>query len=181
MGMQNLHKKIRALRKQKGLTLEAVAKKLGMTKGNLSRLERGEVSLSEERSRALAALFDVSVEDLQGVKVDEDHELPLKKALMQKQQQIERMQKATEDFMYGFLYVIANRIMDKNLGYEMKHASPLAQRRLFGMPGIRHLFNGENIKTDSDLYSAYQQYKAAVEEERRIQAMMSLEKPEDTK
>ena len=58
--------RLRQLRKERGLTLEEMAKMMNSNRGSLSRYELGEVELKQEFAKQLADFFDVSVDYLLG-------------------------------------------------------------------------------------------------------------------
>lgn len=60
--------RLRDFRDMAGMTLEEVAARVGMTAGNLSRLERGLIPYSQSSLEALAAVYSCRVADL----VEED-------------------------------------------------------------------------------------------------------------
>jgi transcriptional regulator with XRE-family HTH domain len=62
----------RALRQRRNLTLDRVAELTGLTKGHLSRFERGEKALSVAALLRLAAVLNTSVSSLLGEQVDDD-------------------------------------------------------------------------------------------------------------
>lgn len=62
----------RALRLRRGLTLDRLAELSGLSKGHLSRFERGEKSLSIASLMRLASSLDTSVSRLLGEHVDDD-------------------------------------------------------------------------------------------------------------
>lgn len=62
----------RALRQRRKLTLDRVAELTGLTKGHLSRFERGEKALSVASLLRLAAVLNTSVSSLLGEQVDDD-------------------------------------------------------------------------------------------------------------
>jgi transcriptional regulator with XRE-family HTH domain len=55
---------IREWRKHRGLTLEALAERAGMTHGNLSQLERGVINYTQPALEALAKALDCEPADL---------------------------------------------------------------------------------------------------------------------
>lgn len=63
----------RMLRLRKGLTLDQLAELSGLSKGHLSRFERGQKSLSIASLIRLASALDTSVSLLLGENVDEGH------------------------------------------------------------------------------------------------------------
>lgn len=63
IGTMKTGEKIRAIRKEKKLTLAEVENAAGIANGNLSRIERGDQWLTEEKLRALAAVLGVQVAD----------------------------------------------------------------------------------------------------------------------
>lgn len=63
--------RIRALRKQKNLTVEEVAESIGIHKGHLSRIERGEKSPSLATLEAIAGALNVGMAELFGEKAGE--------------------------------------------------------------------------------------------------------------
>jgi transcriptional regulator with XRE-family HTH domain len=60
----NIGKVIRALRTERGMSLESLALDVGTDASNLSRIERGVQQASEEALRAIAAALGVSVAQL---------------------------------------------------------------------------------------------------------------------
>ncbi|MDB5651793.1 MAG: hypothetical protein JWL62_3313 [Hyphomicrobiales bacterium] len=56
--------RIRAWRKYRGMTLETVAERVGVTAGSLSQLERGDISYTQPMLEALASVFDCEPHDL---------------------------------------------------------------------------------------------------------------------
>lgn len=61
-----LARRIRALRRRHGLTVEALAGAVGVHKGHLSRIERGEKAPSISTLQAIAAALNVQMSDLFG-------------------------------------------------------------------------------------------------------------------
>ncbi|MED1851865.1 transcriptional repressor LexA [Brevibacillus borstelensis] len=61
-----LGERIRKLRTEKGLSLEQVGESIGMTKSALSKVERGEVSVSFENLFGIAKVLGVSLDTLAG-------------------------------------------------------------------------------------------------------------------
>ena len=55
---------IRAWRKHRGLTLESLAERIGVTAGNLSQLERGDVKYTQPMLEALADMLNCNPADL---------------------------------------------------------------------------------------------------------------------
>lgn len=62
----------RTMRLDLGLTLDQVCARVGVSKGHLSRFERGEKTLSAEAMQRLAAALETSVERLSGADVPDD-------------------------------------------------------------------------------------------------------------
>jgi transcriptional regulator with XRE-family HTH domain len=56
--------RIRAWRKHRGMTLETVAERIGVTAGSLSQLERGDISYTQPMLEALAGVFNCEPHDL---------------------------------------------------------------------------------------------------------------------
>lgn len=52
--------RLRALRKEAGLTQEELAERAGVTHGTISRIERGKIALTEDMRFKLAAALDLS-------------------------------------------------------------------------------------------------------------------------
>src|SRR5690606_29093147 len=63
--------RIRALRKQRGLTIDALATAVGIHKGHLSRIERGEKSPSLATLEAIAQTLGTRMAELFGEKTEE--------------------------------------------------------------------------------------------------------------
>ena len=59
-----LGERIRSLRTEKGLSLEQLGESIGMTKSALSKVERGEVSVSFENVYSLSKVLNVSLDEL---------------------------------------------------------------------------------------------------------------------
>ncbi len=55
---------LRRLREKNELKQEYIAKKLGVTKSQYSRIENGETTLSLEKALILADLYDISLDEL---------------------------------------------------------------------------------------------------------------------
>jgi transcriptional regulator with XRE-family HTH domain len=161
--MENLHLKIKALRKEKGDTQEQVATALGMTKGNLSRMEKGEVAITRDRQEALATYFGKTRDELlayetpeEKVTKEERRDL-LSSDLQQHKAQISRMQRATEHFLYG-LY---GRLLHQEQQDEpdSKVAMKNAVEKLWAFPAIEHLLNGENTSADFPMLAPFREYR----------------------
>ena len=58
--------RIRELRKQRGVTLEALAARVGLDHSHLSRIERGERKLSTDQARAIASALNATTSELLG-------------------------------------------------------------------------------------------------------------------
>lgn len=161
--MENLHVKIKALRKEKGDTQEQVATALGMTKGNLSRMEKGEVAITKDRLEALAAYFGKTRDELIAYETPEEKATKeerrdlLSAEVQQYKAQISRMQRATEHFLfalYGRLLFQAQQ-EEKN----GKKAVKVAVERLWETPAIEHLLNGENTNEDFAMLAPFREYR----------------------
>ncbi|QHL87988.1 helix-turn-helix domain-containing protein [Nibribacter ruber] len=155
--MDGINTKIKAARKARGLTQEAVAEELGMTKGNLSRMEKGDVAFSPERIETLARLFGMTVEELATFetleeKVNrEDRHSALSEQLRNREAQIGRMQRETERFLLELLSQMVRE--DEAQGH------PQPGHRLFELPGIGRLLNGENTTPDFALLEPYREHE----------------------
>lgn len=64
--------RIRELRERKRITLEALAEKVGVTHGYLSRIERGKRGLSIPMAERIAMALDVHTSDVAGLKPDDE-------------------------------------------------------------------------------------------------------------
>lgn len=64
--------RIRALRKKRGYTIETLADEVGIHKGHLSRIERGEKTPSLGTLETIAAVLKVGMAELFGEKADDD-------------------------------------------------------------------------------------------------------------
>ena len=62
----NLAERLKSLRKDRGISQEILAEGLGITRTQISDLERGKTTTSIERLVALADYFDVSLDYLVG-------------------------------------------------------------------------------------------------------------------
>lgn len=62
--MNEIYIKIKSIRLKKGLKQEEIAEKLKMTQSNYARLERGLTQITFERLEELAAIFEMSVENI---------------------------------------------------------------------------------------------------------------------
>ena len=161
--MENLHLKIKALRKEKGHTQEQVATALGMTKGNLSRMEKGEVAISNERLSELAAYFGMTVgevvayETLEEKVTKEERRDLLSAEARQHRAQISRMQRATEHF----LYALYGRLLFQAQQEEKngKEAVKKAAEKLWETPGMEHLLNGENTSEGFAMLAPFREYR----------------------
>ncbi|MBB6610507.1 helix-turn-helix transcriptional regulator [Pontibacter sp. Tf4] len=161
--MENLHLKIKALRKEEGRTQEQVATVLGMTKGNLSRMEKGEVAISPERLSELAAYFGKSVEELAAYETleekvtKEERQDALSEMLRQRDERIRRMQQAAENYLYGLL---GNHLIDETAERlkGKKNIKPAAER-VWDTPGIEHLLNGENTSENFPMLEPFRVYR----------------------
>ncbi|MBV6658712.1 MAG: helix-turn-helix transcriptional regulator [Devosiaceae bacterium] len=71
-GSRDIGLTARTIRLDLGLTLESVCEAVGLSKGHLSRFERGEKTLSAPKIEALAAVLETSVERLRGHDVPDD-------------------------------------------------------------------------------------------------------------
>lgn len=170
--MENLHLKIKAIRKAQGKTQEQVADALDMTKGNLSRMEKGDVAISSERLAALAAFFNMRVEEVVSYETleervtKEERQDTLSEKLRQKEDRIRRMQQSTESFLFGMLgvYMVAEG-KDRQEG--KPDVKPAAQR-LWETHAIEHLLNGENTSKDFLMLPPFREY-------RKLQAQATLE------
>jgi transcriptional regulator with XRE-family HTH domain len=66
--MEEVLKKIKAARKERGLTLESMANELGMSDSNYRKIENNQTRLSLENFLKIAKELDVSVNDLLAIK-----------------------------------------------------------------------------------------------------------------
>ncbi|GAA4310142.1 helix-turn-helix transcriptional regulator [Nibribacter koreensis] len=155
--MSNIHHKIRSVRKARGMTQEAVAEALGMTKGNLSRMEKGDVTISQERIDTLAKFFGMSAEELATYETleekvtKEDRNSVFSEQLRQREAQILRMQRETELFLLELLSQLVRE--DEAQGH------PQPGHRLFELPGIGRLLNGENTTAGFALLEPYREHE----------------------
>lgn len=62
--VKNIGKRIRNYREERGMTLEELSNKLGITKGYLSKLERGIKPISLDNLHKIADVLEVDVTDL---------------------------------------------------------------------------------------------------------------------
>lgn len=161
--MENLHLKIKAIRKGQGKTLEQVASSIGMTKGNLSRMEKGDVAISPEKLLKLATCFGMSVEELAAYETleervtKEERQDTLSEKLRQREDQIRRMQQANENYLYGIYgkFLFDAEQDRKNGVQDVKSATD----RLMEMRGIEHLLNGENTSVDFPLLAPFREHR----------------------
>ena len=160
--MKNLHFKIKGMRKAKGLTQESVAEALGMTKGNLSRMEKGDVGVSPERLELMAGLFGVSVDELLAFEPVEERvtaELrqdTLSEKVRAQEALIKRMRRDTERFLLTVLTRYINE--DEQAKKEGRKITLHADDRLWELPGVAHLLNGENTSPDFFLLEPFNEY-----------------------
>lgn len=161
--MDNLHLKIKALRKVHKRTQEEVATALKMTKGNLSRMEKGEVTISPERHSELAKYFGMSDEELAAYETleekvtKEERQDALSEMLRQRDDRIRRMQQATENYLYG---LFGNHLIDETAERlkKKKDVKPAAER-VWDTPGVEHLLNGENTAADFPMLEPFRVYR----------------------
>jgi transcriptional regulator with XRE-family HTH domain len=66
---------IREIRQKRGLTLTELAKKLSMSKGNLSQMETGKLGLTQENIDKMTSILKVSSSELLGEKMVTEKEL----------------------------------------------------------------------------------------------------------
>src|SRR5688572_17622375 len=114
--MKEVHEQIKAIRKARGFTQEVVADVLGIKKANLSRIESGNIKLSDDKLETLATFFGMSIEEIATFesvqdKVKKERRKDKFEELLEKQEkQIERMQRNTEDFITELLKYFQGQI-----------------------------------------------------------------------
>ena len=96
-GMRQLAQRIVKIRKQKGITQVELAKILGVTQSMVSRIELGELRLNGEVIVKLAKLYEVSTDELLGVRPIEDDRPVISRRWLRRLKKIEELPKRDQD------------------------------------------------------------------------------------
>ncbi|WP_299818117.1 helix-turn-helix transcriptional regulator [uncultured Pontibacter sp.] len=162
--MTEIHNKIKSIRLSKKLTQEDVAQKLGMSKANYSRIEKGDVALTPEKLEILQEVFGMSSEEIRNHETAQErlgltNSNVLEETIKQQAAQIERMQANTEHFLEALVKHFQNPALASTL--ETKDTPMDAMAAVFNIDGLAHILNKENTFADSPLLHAYNEYKKA--------------------
>jgi transcriptional regulator with XRE-family HTH domain len=90
--------RVAEIRKARGITQVELAAKLGITQGNLSKYERGELRLHSDLLVKLAEILAVSIDDIFGVSTTASRPEPAKnRRFLRRIPQIEKLPKRDQD------------------------------------------------------------------------------------
>ena len=96
-GMQKLAARIVEIRKERGITQVELTKTLGVTQSMVSRIERGELRLNGEVIVKLAKLYNVTTDELLGVKPVSEPIPTISRRWLRRLTKIEQLPKRDQD------------------------------------------------------------------------------------
>jgi transcriptional regulator with XRE-family HTH domain len=96
-GMQRLAARVVKIRKERGVTQVELAKTLGVTQSMVSRIERGELRLNGEVIVKLSKLYEVSTDELLGVKPIDEERPAISRRWLKRLKKIEELPKRDQD------------------------------------------------------------------------------------
>lgn len=161
--MKDIHNKIKSIRLTQKLTQEDVAQKLGMSKANYSRIEKGDVALTPEKLEILQDVFGMTSEEILAHETAQErlgwtNSSVLEETIKQQAAQIERMQANTEHF----LEALVKHFQKSSVAATLEKDKPMdAMAVVFNIEGLAHILNKENAPASSPLLHAYNEYKKA--------------------
>ncbi|WP_162428184.1 helix-turn-helix domain-containing protein [Pontibacter pudoricolor] len=163
--MQNIHSKIKSIRLAKNLKQEDIAIKLGMSKANYSRIEKGDITLSPEKLEILQSVFNMTSEEILNHETAQERlGLPnhgaLEEIVKQQAAQIERMKSNSENLLEALIKHFQKPITSSKL--DSGNDIPNAIASVFAIDGIDFILNKDNIGEDHPLLAAYKQYKISL-------------------
>jgi transcriptional regulator with XRE-family HTH domain len=95
--MRDLAARIVKIRKEKGITQVELAKTLGVTQSMVSRIEQGELRLNGEVIIKLAKLYNVTTDELLGLKPVQNDQPAISRRWLRRFQKIEKLSKRDQD------------------------------------------------------------------------------------
>ena len=95
--MKALAERIVRLRKERGITQVDLAKALGITQPMVSRMEQGDFRISSESIVTLAKLFNVSADQILGLKIAEPTQPSISRRWLKRLVSIEKLPKRDQD------------------------------------------------------------------------------------
>jgi len=123
--VQDLMKKIKALRKENNLSQDYMARELGMSRPTYIQIEQGERELTITEAKKLAAIFSVSLEDfLAGKKAQYKVTIRQQKKKISEKPfdlQIRVTEKSLEKFKQVLLYMLGKVGSKPNIGETVLH------------------------------------------------------------
>jgi transcriptional regulator with XRE-family HTH domain len=164
--MRELYQQIKAIRKARGLKQEAIAAVLGIKKSNLSRIENGGITLTDDKLEKLAVFFKMTIEEIASFETAQDKILKekqkssLEDMVELQQKQIERMRRNNENFLidlHNHFNDQLNAGKTNLLGDDSKPKN--AFEALCKIKGIKHLFNDESLHANFPLLAPFQKYQ----------------------
>jgi len=96
-GMRDLAARVVSIRKEKGITQVELAKTLGVTQSMVSRIEKGELRLNGEVIIKLAKLFNVTTDELLGVKPLQNGQPEISRRWLRRLKKINQLSKRDQD------------------------------------------------------------------------------------
>ena len=96
-GMREIAERIVRIRKEKGITQVELAKTLGVTQPMVSRIEKGELRLNGEVIIKLAKLYQVSADEILGLKSTQSDNVNISRRWLKRLVKIERLPKRDQD------------------------------------------------------------------------------------
>jgi transcriptional regulator with XRE-family HTH domain len=164
--MRELHQQIKAIRKARGLKQEEIAALLGIKKANLSRIENGGITLTDDKLEKLVAFFKMSIEEIASFETAQDKLLKEKQKggmenlVEQQQKQIERMRRGNENFLIELHNHFQQQLNAGKTNLLGEDSNPKdAFEALCKIKGIKHLMNDENLHPGFPLLAPFQAYQ----------------------
>ncbi|KAA9338955.1 helix-turn-helix domain-containing protein [Adhaeribacter soli] len=164
--MRELYQQIKAIRRARGLKQEEIASVLGIKKANLSRIENGGITLTDDKLEKLAAYFKMSIEEIASFETAHDKLLKekqkgaLENLVEQQQKQIERMKRNNENFLIDLHNHFKDQLNAGKTNLLGEDTQPKdAFEALCKIKGIKHLFNDENLHSNFPLLAPFQEYQ----------------------
>jgi len=96
-GMRELAERVVRIRKEQGITQVELAQHLGVTQPMVSRIEKGELRLNGEVIIKLAKLFNVSADELLGVKPRNNGQPEISRRWLRRLKRINLLSKRDQD------------------------------------------------------------------------------------
>lgn len=163
--MQNIHSKIKSIRLAKKLKQEDIAIKLGMSKANYSRIEKGDITLSPEKLEILQSVFNMTSEEILSHETAQErlglsNHGALEEIVKQQAAQIERMKSNSENFLEALIKHFQKPPTSPTLDNGKDIPNSIAT--VLAIDGIDYILNKDNVGEDYPLLAAYKQYKVSL-------------------